>query len=189
MRKEVLEIVEKIEAGKVVLYPTDTIWGLGCDPFNQDAVDRIFSIKKRAQDQPLILLVSDLNMLKSLVYKMHPKLENILYFNERPLTIIFKKARKTFAKGITSQSGSIALRIVQEPFCKEVISALGKPLVSTSANVSKSPFPKSFDEISSDILENVDYISQYHGQVGEDPQPSLIAEYSAKQKELIFLRN
>lgn len=188
MNREVLNVVEQLISGRVILYPTDTIWGLGCDPFDQQAVDAIFAIKKRDHSQPLIILVSDLPMLKTIIPNIHPKLENILFYNTRPLTIIFDKPKTIFAKGITAENGSIAIRIVQDNFCKQVIQSFGKPIVSTSANISQQPFPQKFEDISSEILQQVDYVVNYKPENEGDPLPSSIAKFSISQKELVFLR-
>lgn len=188
MKRAIHELAENISQGKVVLYPTDTIWGLGCDPKNQAAVDRIFEIKKRAKNQPLLLLVDSIAMLKTIVSKIHPKLENILHYNTRPLTIIFDHVKEKFAQGIAAENGSVAIRIVQNEYCQSVIAHLGHPIVSTSANISQQPFPQKFDEISSAVLEQVDYISAHKPPPNEEPLPSSIARFSIQQKELIFLR-
>lgn len=187
---DVQEAIEHVKNGHVILYPTDTIWGLGCDPRNQEAVDRIFEIKNRDKDKPLILLVDTIDRLRELVPKIHPHLENILHYNERPLTIVFPRSTIQWAEGITGEKGSIAIRIVRNEYCRQLIEGLDSPIVSTSANVSGSPFPRSFDEIESAIKENVDYVTPLD--VPENPEdalPSLVAKYSAKQKELVFLRS
>ncbi|GAA5220335.1 L-threonylcarbamoyladenylate synthase [Membranihabitans marinus] len=188
MNREVLNVVEQLNSGRVILYPTDTIWGLGCDPSDQNAVDKIFAIKKRKHNQPLIILVDDIAMLKTIVPNIHPKLENILFYNTRPLTIIFDHPEINYANGITAENGSIAIRIVQDNFCKDVIKTFGKPIVSTSANISQQPFPQKFEDISPEILQSVDYIVDYKPENNGDILPSSIAKFSISQKELIFLR-
>lgn len=189
MNEEIQKAIEHVKKGHVILYPTDTIWGLGCDPGNQHAVDRVFSIKQRDKSKPMIILVDSIERLSTLVPKIHPHLENILHYNERPLTIIFPSSTVQWAKGITAENGSIAIRIVKNGFCKKVIEGLDSPLVSTSANISEDPFPKSFDDIHPKIIKEVDHVvSRNVDRRTEEPQPSLIARYSVKQKELVFLR-
>lgn len=189
MKKELQNTVAHLKQGNVILYPTDTIWGLGCDPYNQDAVDQIFTIKKREKSKPLIVLVDTLERLRGLVPKIHPHLENILHYNERPLTIIFPSSVRKWSEGITAENGSIAIRIVQNDFCKSIIKATDRPLVSTSANISDDPFPLSFDDIHPRIKDAVDYIvSPQLEEQRDEVMPSLIARYSTKQKELVFLR-
>lgn len=190
MEKNVQEAIEHLQKGHVILYPTDTIWGLGCDPRNQQAVDRIFEIKKRPKDKPLILLVDCIERLRPLVTKIHPHLENILYYNQRPLTIVFPKSRVKWSEGITGENGSVAIRIVRNEFCRKVIQGMDSPIVSSSANLSGAPFPKSFGDIDCSIKESVDYIVDCDAPINpEDALPSLVARYSAKQKELVFLRS
>lgn len=189
MNEEIQDAIGHLLEGHVILYPTDTIWGLGCDPENQNAINRIFDIKKRSRDKPLILLVDTIERLRSLVPKIHPHLENILHYNERPLTIVFPKSTRQWAEGITGENGSVAIRIVRNEFCKKVIEGLDRPIVSTSANVSGSPFPKSFAEIDLGIKEQVDHVVSFDRELSPaEALPSLIARYSAKQKELVFLR-
>lgn len=190
MNEDVRVAIEHLKNGDVILYPTDTIWGLGCDPRNQEAVDRIFEIKNREKDKPLILLVDTIDRLRELVPKIHPHLENILHYNERPLTIVFPRSTVQWAEGITGDKGSIAIRIVRNEYCRQLIEELDAPIVSTSANVSGTTFPRSFDEIDPIIKENVDYITPYDAHEHQDDAlPSLVAKYSAKQKELVFLRS
>lgn len=189
MNQEVRNAIDHLKQGHVILYPTDTIWGLGCDPGNQDAVDRIFTIKKRDKSKPLIILVDSLERLRGMVPKIHPHLENILHYNERPLTIIFPASSVKWAEGITPENGSIAIRIVHNEFCKNIIKGIDRPLVSTSANISDDPFPKTFDEINPTIKDAVDHIVPPRTEVNPDEAlPSLIARFSTKQKELVFLR-
>lgn len=190
MNEDVRAAIEHLKNGDVILYPTDTIWGLGCDPQNQKAVDRIFEIKNREKDKPLILLVDTIDRLRELVPKIHPHLENILHYNERPLTIVFPKSTVHWAEGITGDKGSVAIRIVRNEFCRQLIEGLNAPIVSTSANVSGTPFPRSFDEIDTAIKEKVDYIAPFDAPENlNDALPSLVAKYSTKQKELVFLRS
>ena len=189
MNEDLQIAIEHLNKGSVILYPTDTIWGLGCDPTNQQAVDRIFSIKNRNKDKPLIMLVDSIERLSSIVPKIYPHLENILHYNERPLTIIFPRSTIKWADGITADNGSIAIRIVKNDFCKKLISIMDKPLVSTSANISSDNFPTSFYDIHPDIREAVDHIvPQDYDQHDFEALPSLVAKYSTKQKELVFLR-
>lgn len=189
MDENVRQAAAHLKKGHVILYPTDTIWGLGCDPNNQEAVDRIFEIKKREKNKPLIILVDTIDRLRSIVPKIHPHLENILHFNERPLTIIFPKSNTTWATGITSENGSVAIRVVENEFCKKLIGEIDQPLVSTSANISSDPYPESFADIPATVIDKVDYIVPPEIETEQKKaKPSLIAKYSDKQKELVFLR-
>ena len=145
---------------KTILYPTDTVWGLGCDATNAKAVAKIYKIKGREESKSLIVLVSSLHMLKQYV-SVPKKAIEILKTTKKPTTIIYKKP-KGFAKNTIAQDGTIAVRIVKDEFCRKLIKRFGKPIVSTSANISEKPTPKSFLEIDKAILESVDYVVNLH---------------------------
>jgi len=149
-----------LKTGKIILYPTDTIWGIGCDATNYKAVAKIFQLKKRAESKSLIVLVSSLSMLKKYV-KVTKKVEKILKNTTKPTTIIYPNPVQLAANTIAADN-TIALRIVQDDFCRKLIKKFGKPIVSTSANISGQPFPKSFKEIDTAILDSVDYIVDLH---------------------------
>ena len=149
-----------LKEGEIILYPTDTVWGIGCDASDFNAVSRIYKIKNRAESKSLIVLVSSLNMLKKYV-QVPKKAIEILQNTEKPTTIIYKNPRG-FAKNTIAEDNTIAIRIVKDDFCRKLIKKFGKPIVSTSANVSGEPTPKSFSEIHKPILEGVDYIVNLH---------------------------
>lgn len=143
-----------LKQGKTLLYPTDTIWGLGCDATNQAAVDRIYTLKNRTKDKPLIALVSGIEMLKQYVENVPENIEELLNI-EHPTTLVYLKG-KELAKGVISDNGSVAIRIPKPCFALDLIKSFGKPIVSTSANVSGNPIPESFNEIDPYILAHVD---------------------------------
>ena len=145
---------------KVILYPTDTVWGLGCDASCFNAVSKIYQLKNREESKSLIVLVSSIHMLKKHVTVPKKALE-VLKQVKKPTTIIYKNP-KGFAKNTIADDGTIAIRIVQDAFCRKLIKRFGKPIVSTSANISGNETPKSFKEISKPILEGVDYIVNLH---------------------------
>ncbi|MGQ9846031.1 MAG: L-threonylcarbamoyladenylate synthase [Bacteroidales bacterium] len=159
--------------GGVILYPTDTIWGLGCDATNDKAVERIYKIKKRQSQKPLIVLVHSEAMLLKYVEDVPEIAFELIENTKQPLTLIFPKA-KNLSPLVCGQDGSIAIRVVNEPFCKALISTYKKPIVSTSANLSNMPNPANFAQISSDIKNAVDYIVQYRQNDTEQKQPSSI---------------
>lgn len=183
---ETQQLAQVLSRGGIVLYPTDTIWGLGCDALNEKATDRIYSLKQRPRDKPLILLVSSIAMLKKYVPRVHPRLETLLSFHKRPLTVIYPDPvlLPDFAKG---PDGSIAMRVTCDPFCRDLIEHLGGPLVSTSANFSDAPAPEHFGGISSDLLRKVDYVAHHRRDQTTVGAPSAIVKLSEKA-ELIFLR-
>lgn len=182
-------IIETLEKGGSILYPTDTIWGLGCDATNAEAVDNIFRIKNRDRSKPFILLVSSVEMLKNYIEHLHPRIETLLQFHVRPLTIIYEKAKNLPPISI-SQNGSVGIRIPNDDYCKELINAYGKPLVATSANISDEPFPSYFGEISSAVLMQVDFVAKHRQKEKNMNAPSVIARVTNPiSAELEFLRS
>lgn len=176
-----------LKAGKVILYPTDTIWGLGCDAQNEEAIDRIYDLKSRPKEQHFLLLVSSLEMLQKYVHPVPPKASNLIQYHERPLTIIYDHAQN-LPKSLLAEDGSIGIRVTQDPFCKAFIDAFGAAVVSTSANISGQDYPKCFNDISSDLKETVDYVAQY--KLDQEPQeasPSTIVRLD-ERNDLIFIR-
>jgi L-threonylcarbamoyladenylate synthase len=145
-----------LEDGKTLLYPTDTILGLGCDATNQTAVKKIYSLKKRELSKPLIALVADKDMLVQYVEKLPKNIDNLLV-TDQPTTIIYPIG-KGLSKGVIAHNGSVAIRIPAAGFALDLVKSFGKPIVSTSANISDAPIPESFDEIDPHILERVDEV-------------------------------
>ena len=152
MKTELNKAVFTLKKGGIILYPTDTIWGLGCDATNKEAVAKIYLIKKRAKSNALISLVANKNHLQEHTAANIQEAENSL-----PTTIIYQQVC-----GLTStllaKNKSAAIRIVQDDFCKQLIQLFGKAIVSTSANISEDQTPKQFSEIAVEIKKNVDYI-------------------------------
>lgn len=183
---DVLSILPILESGGLILYPTDTIWGIGCDATNAEAVDRVFELKQRDRSKPFVLLVSDIEMLKEYVHRMHPRLQTLLRFHKRPLTIIYENAKNLPANCI-GKDGSVAIRIPHDKFCRELIKAFGKPLVASSANISNEPFPAYFGEISSEVISGVDMVVNYRRFDKSKNEPSVIARLDDRD-ELEFLR-
>jgi len=146
-----------LRAGGVILYPTDTIWGLGCDATNAEAVRKIYDIKQRASNKSLIVLVNSADMLTRYVDHPPEVALQIAELSDTPLTIVYDRGR-SLAGGVASDDGSVGVRICNDPFCDELITALRKPLVSTSANISGDITPAIFDEISGEVKASVDYI-------------------------------
>ena len=176
--------IEALKMGGILIYPTDTIWGIGCDPENKSAVERIFQIKKRDRDKPFILLVSDIEMLKRYVY-IHPRIETLLVVHQKPLTLIYSEV-KNLPDHLLGPDGSIGIRICKHPFTNDLISRYNKPLVSTSANFSGDPFPASFDDINPKLLRLMDHVVR--PQLKErNGSPSVVATFNHKG-ELSFLR-
>ncbi|TVZ55377.1 L-threonylcarbamoyladenylate synthase [Lutibacter sp. Hel_I_33_5] len=160
MIPEIIAALDSLQKGKTILYPTDTVWGIGCDVTNYKSVDKIYKIKKRVTSKSLIVLVSSLYMLKKYV-SVPKKAIELLKNSEKPTTIIYNNP-KGFANNTIAEDNTIAIRIVQDEFCRKLIKRFGKPIVSTSANISENPTPKSFSEIDNAILDRVDYIVNLH---------------------------
>ncbi len=176
-----------LQAGGVILYPTDTIWGIGCDATRAEAIERVYAIKRRRPDKPFLLLADSVEMIRQYVGYVHPRIETLLAYHQRPLTIIYEGARN-LPENLVAPDGSIGIRIPQDDFCRELVRRLGKPVVSTSANVSGAPFPAHFGEVSSEVIEQMDYVVRYRQWDTEPAEPSVVARVAA-DGELIFLRH
>lgn len=142
---------------RVILYPTDTVWGIGCDATSEEAVSKIFKIKQRSESKSLIILVDGIEMLQKYVPEIPMKLIDLVKNTSTPTTIIYNNP-KGLANNVVASDNTVAVRIVQNEFCRKLISAFGKPIVSTSANSSGDATPKSFKEINQSILDSVDYV-------------------------------
>ena len=180
------EVVAVLNADGLILYPTDTVWGIGCDATNEQAVQKIHQIKNNPQRRGFIVLVDSLNMLRDYVEYIHPRIDTLLSFHTRPLTVVYDQG-KNLALGVLGEDGSVAVRIVQDNFCRQLIAHYGKPLVSTSANLSGQPFPTHYGEISSDILEKVDFVVKHKQEAKVNVAPSPIVRLDANE-ELEFIR-
>lgn len=162
-----------LEQGKVILYPTDTIWGLGCDATNEEAVDQIYRIKKRSDSKSMLVLVADLEMLKACVQSVPEKALEIIENASRPTSIIYPGARN-LAENLLAEDGSVGIRLTSDPFCRALIRRTGRPLVSTSANISGEPAPSIYPEIPDAIRSKADYIVGWRHEEKNPAQPSSI---------------
>lgn len=158
--EDIKESVSTLRQGGIILYPTDTIWGLGCDPTNEAAVNKIFKIKSRGENKSLILLADGLFMIERYVKDIPEIVYELAEISDTPLTIIYPEG-KNLAHGVCSDDDSVAIRICHDEYCKELISRFRKPIVSTSANLSGNPSPANFSEIENDIISAVDYVVKY----------------------------
>ena len=165
------EIIKMLEAGRLLLSPTDTIWGILCDATNPEAVRKVYNLKKRPDSKAMVCMVSNIWMLKKYIHDLPQKLDQ--YINDkRPTTVIYNNP-KGIAQNAIAQENTIALRIVNHHFCTPLINAFGKPLISTSANISGSPYPQKFSDIAKEILLGVDHIIEIDKDI-VNPQPSRI---------------
>lgn len=173
IQNEVEKALQVIESGGIIIYPTDTIWGIGCDSSNEEAVQKIFKLKKRADSKSMICLISDERMLYQHVNQVPEVAWDLMEYSDKPLTLIYDEA-KNLAPGLIAEDGSAALRVCKHDFCQALIRKMRKPLVSTSANVSGEASPRSFKEIDPRILEGADYVVNLHRQKGGEAKASTI---------------
>lgn len=152
------EVLPVLRAGGTFLYPTDTVWGIGCDATNPEAVKKVFEIKKRDDAKSLVMLAANLDMVAKYVKEIPPIAVDLVEVNDRPMTIIYPKAEKSLAANAVAQDGSVAIRIPMMDFCQKLAYKLGRPVVSTSANISGEATPKCFADIPQEIKDAVDYI-------------------------------
>lgn len=184
MQKEISNAVQVLTDGGLLLYPTDTVWGIGCDATNVEAVNKLFKLKNRNDRKALICLAADARMLSNYVKEIPEVAFDIFEVSEEPITIVYDDARN-LAENLIAQDKSIAIRIPNDDFCFQLIRRFGKPIVSTSANLSGQPTPKSFKEITSHILKGVDYVVNLHREK-IFTKPSSIIKLSANGKVKII---
>lgn len=158
--EDLKKAIEVLRAGGIILYPTDTIWGLGCDAQNEAAVKKIYDIKQRTDQKSLLILVDEPQRLEYYVNEVPEIAWDLIEASDRPMTIIYPNA-KNLASNLIALDGSIGIRVCNEPFCHTLISRFRNAIVSTSANISGQNSPSFFDEIDPMILKNVDYVVQY----------------------------
>lgn len=149
-----------LESGGLILYPTDTIWGIGCDATNVAAVEKIFALKKRIETKALIVLIADERSLLQYVASPHIEVFDYIAGVSKPTTIIYENAIG-LAGNLLAEDGSVGIRICTDEFCKHLIKRFRKPIVSTSANVSGFPPPKVFSDIDIAVKQGVDYVVHY----------------------------
>jgi len=171
--REVQAAEEELLMGNVILYPTDTVWGLGCDATDKKAIDKIFKIKERDTSKAMIILVADEKMLREYVEDVPDAFNKLLDEQTKPTTYIFPKG-KNLPENLTGEDGSIAIRIVKDEFCHKLIRQIDHPLVSTSANLSGGQSPATFAEIDEELKSRVDHIVRWRQDETETAQPSRI---------------
>lgn len=170
--EEIRHCVELLLKGKVIIYPTDTIWGLGCDATNARAIDKLFKIKNRPENKSLIILVDSVERIKDYVCNVPPITADLIGAAKKPLSIIFDKG-KNLAKNVSADE-TVCVRVVGDGFCGKLIKALGRPITSTSANMSGEPSPKTFGDISEKLKNASDYVVELYRDVAKSPKPSTI---------------
>ena len=166
-----------LQAGGVILYPTDTVWGLGCDATNEEAVQKIYSIKQRQETKAMIVLLADERDIFQYVAQPHPGVFDYLENTIKPTTVIYDGAIG-MADNLVPGDGSIAIRLVKDEFCRHLIKRLKKPLVSTSANISGQQAPSNFNTIDPQIIHAADYVVQHRRNDEQKAQPSSIIKWN-----------
>lgn len=160
MNEDIKKAVEILNAGGLILYPTDTIWGIGCDATNEEAVHKVFELKKRIDSKALIVLIDSTAKLDYYVEEVPDLAVDLIEMSEKPMTVIYDKGRN-IASSLLAEDGSLAIRVTEERFSNELCKRFRKAIVSTSANVSGMPSPQCFVEIQDEIINGVDYVVSY----------------------------
>ena len=172
-KEDMAEAVKVLKAGGVILYPTDTIWGLGCDATNAEAVERIYRIKQRQDSKALIVLADSEAMISRYVAEVPEVAWDVIELATRPTTVIFDRGLN-LAPNLLAQDGSVGIRLSREAFSSQLCFHLRKPVVSTSANVSGQPSPRIFREIIEEICQQVDYVVRYRQDDLKPASPSSV---------------
>ena len=176
--EDIKNAFEVLIKGGIILYPTDTIWGIGCDATNEDAVQRIFALKQRADSKAMLTLIDNSAKLEAYVSEVPEMAWDLIELTDKPLTIIYSGG-KNLANSLLSEDGSVGIRVTNEQFSKRLCERFRKPIVSTSANISGQPSPSSFNEISEEVKNGVDYIVSYRREEQIKCSPSGIIRLGA----------
>lgn len=175
---DIEESLRVLNSGGLILYPTDTVWGIGCDATNEDAVAAIYALKKRSDEKSMIILLADERDIIKYVTQPDPKVFDYIKGIHKPTTIIYEGA-VGLAPNLTPQNNTIAIRITKDRFCKDLIKRFRKPIVSTSANISGYPAPALFNDIDVVIKNGVDYIVQHRQDDLTPAVPSAVVKWNA----------
>lgn len=173
MNEDIKKAFDVLVKGGLILYPTDTVWGIGCDATNEEAVNKVFRLKQRVDSKALIVLIDSTAKLDYYVEEVPDLATDLIEMSERPMTIIYDKGRN-IASSLLADDGSLAIRVTNERFSNELCKRFRKAIVSTSANISGSTPPVSFHEIDAEIINGVDYVVQYRQDEQRNANPSSI---------------
>ena len=169
------EALQHLRNGNIILYPSDTIWGLGCDARNEKAIEKVFSLKQRPDNKAFIVIISKIEQLSEYILEVPELAWNLVEFAEKPLTVIYPKG-KNLPANLMGEDGSVAIRLVKDEFCKGLVHRFERAIVSTSANILGQPSPSKFEDISSEIVNGVEYILKNPNGENKNPQPSQIVK-------------
>ncbi len=186
MTEEVKKAVEVLRNGGVILYPTDTIWGLGCDATNEAAVKKVYDIKKREETKSMLVLIDSPAKLQGYVDEIPEMAWDLIELTTKPLTIIYPGA-KNLAPNLINEDRTIGIRVTSEAFSKKLCEMFRKPVVSTSANISGEKSPALFAEISEEIIRQADYVVNYRQNENQPSRASSIIKLGAKN-EIVIIR-
>jgi L-threonylcarbamoyladenylate synthase len=181
LRDEVAKAFKVVQEGGIILYPTDTIWGIGCDAANTEAVKKIYRLKQRDEAKSMIILLDTDNKLASYVQEVPELAYSLIEYAENPLTLIIPGARN-ISPALIAGDGSIGIRVTSHPFCQQLIQRLRRPLVSTSANISGKPSPQYFSQIDQEVIDGVDYVVDLDQHSMEIKNPSTIMKLASDGK-------
>ncbi len=173
MREEIEKCLHVLQEGGLIVYPTDTVWGIGCDATNKEAVKKVYALKEREDSKALICLVANQAMLERYVPEVPDLAYDLMDLSTKPLTIIYDNP-KGIADNLIGSDNTLAIRVASDPFCQQLIKRFRKPIVSTSANLAGAPTPASFNQISSPILKGVDYVVALHQEASNQQSSSII---------------
>jgi L-threonylcarbamoyladenylate synthase len=180
-QEDIEQCLAVLGKGGLIAYPTDTIWGIGCDATNEAAVRRIYALKQRAESKSMIVLVTGERDILQYTAGVDLRLFEYLKTVTKPTTVVYEGAIG-LAPNLLAEDGSVGMRIVEEPFCRHLVKRLQKPLVSTSANISGQPAPGCFAEITPEILQGVDYVVHYRREDAEKSAPSAVVRWGKDGK-------
>ena len=173
MHDDLKKAVEVLKSGGIILYPTDTIWGIGCDATNSEAVQRIYEIKQREDSKSMLVLMENAALLERYVDDVPEVAWDLVEISTTPLTVIYQNA-KNLAPNLIAEDGSIGIRFTKEKFTTQLLQRFRRPIVSTSANISGKKSPTTFDEISEEIKDLVDFVVEYRQEDSTVSSPSSI---------------
>ncbi len=179
--------LQSLENGGIILFPTDTLWSLGCDARNASAIQRLLHLVRMSDASGAEILTHSLDAMKEIVERLHPRLETLLHFHQRPLTVLVDGARRLPAEAV-GPSGEAAIRIVQDPFARRLLQAFDRPVFSTFASLAGRPYPTSFGSISSEIIQGCNHVVRYRQMERSPGEPSVMVRLCGDSEELEFLR-
>lgn len=187
MEDEIKKVVEVLNLGGIILYPTDTIWGIGCDATNSKAVNKVYDLKGRGQLKLQIVLIESIEVLLKYVEEVPDLAIDLINSFTDPITIVYEGARN-LAKNVATDDNTAAIRIPRDEFCQKLLKAFGKPIISTSANFSGNPTPLSFSKIPTEIINGVDYVVGINQNLVNRPKLSTVVRIT-QNGEIQVLRN